>query len=88
MAIRVPGEEPSPPAGRHRPSPKKLLESKWTAVAPVDRELHFVVTRIVSRRSRGGPIEAVELRAVYSGRSRVVAWRELCDAGCWHRGWR
>jgi tryptophan-rich hypothetical protein len=88
MSIHTGIGDPSAPASRNGPSRKKLLESKWTAVTPVDRELHFVVTRIVPARSRGGSIEQVELRAVHSGRSRIVAWRELCDAGCWHQGWR
>ncbi len=54
---------------------------------PVDRELHFVVTRIVARRSRRGAAEQVELRALHSGRSRIVDWHELCDADRWRQGW-
>ncbi|NLZ79547.1 MAG: TIGR02450 family Trp-rich protein, partial [Gammaproteobacteria bacterium] len=28
----------------HRINPKKLLHSKWTAVSPVNKEKHFMVT--------------------------------------------
>ena len=70
-----------------RVSPKKLLQSKWTAMSPVDRELHFVVTRIVRKHTPAGPIERVELTAVYTGRASTLDWRELNDVGRWRPGW-
>ena len=76
------------PAPRHRLSPKKLLLSKWTAVAPLGKEKHFVVTQVVELEPPGAKIELVELQAVHSGRSITVNWRELTDASRWHQGWR
>jgi tryptophan-rich hypothetical protein len=55
-------------------SAKKLLSSKWTAVTPIDKEKHFVVTR-------------VEIEAVYSKRVCMIPWRELQDTQYWKRGW-
>ena len=30
----------------NRVNPRKLLQSKWTAVAPAKREKHFIVTEV------------------------------------------
>ena len=35
------------PASCNPISPKKLLLSKWTAVTPMSKEKHFVVTQVV-----------------------------------------
>jgi tryptophan-rich hypothetical protein len=58
-------------------NPKKLLHSKWTCVAPQDKEKHFVVTRVLKPETPRQPIESVELEAVISKRARVIPWREL-----------
>ena len=80
--------EPRPlPGRRHRLSPKKLLLSKWTAVAPQHREKHFVVTRVIEPDVPGTPVEQVELQAVHSGRSLTLPWRDLTDSTRWHQGW-
>lgn len=72
---------------RNRLSPKKLLLSKWTAVAPQGREKHFVVTRVITPAPPALRIEQVELEAVHSRRAIVLAWRELLDATRWRQGW-
>jgi tryptophan-rich hypothetical protein len=68
-------------------NPKKLLLSKWTAVTPVNREKHFVVTRVIEPDPPEGPIVFVEIEAVHSQRCVKLAWRELQDAGVWRQGW-
>ena len=68
-------------------SAKKLLSSKWTAVTPIDKEKHFVVTRVIQPQPRNAPIESVEIEAVYSKRVRMIPWRELQDTQYWKRGW-
>lgn len=80
---------PHYPTGRKaRPlNPEKLALSKWTAVVAVNKEKHFLVTRIVPPANPDLPLEAVELEAVISGRSLTVPWRELQDASRWHQGW-
>ncbi len=74
--------------GATPPGPKKLLHSKWTAVQPREREKHFIVTRLVEPDPPDAALEQVELEAVLSKRSRIVAWRQLRDATRWLRGWR
>ena len=75
------------PARKNPLSPKKLLLSKWTAVAPADKEKHFVVTRIVVPDLPAIRIEWVEIEAVYSGRSSMLRWRDLTDGSRWRQGW-
>ncbi|MBU3672612.1 MAG: TIGR02450 family Trp-rich protein [Sinobacteraceae bacterium] len=68
-------------------SPKKLLHTKWTAVAPRNKEKHFLVTGVIEPVPTGSPIVSVEIEAVHSKRAQIIAWRELTDATRWHRGW-
>jgi len=68
-------------------SPKKLLLSKWTAVSPVDKEKHFVVTRVVKPDPPAVRVEWVEIEAVHSGRASMLQWRDLTDSIRWRQGW-
>jgi tryptophan-rich hypothetical protein len=72
---------------RMRISPKKLLLSKWTALTPIKREKHFLVTRVIVP-DEGAPITEVELQAVHSGRTQTIAWKMLEDAATWVVGWK
>ena len=69
------------------PSPKKLLNSKWTAVNPRNREKHFLVTKLVDPEPPGSPLLLIELEALISKQVRVMPWRELADETRWIRGW-
>ncbi len=73
--------------GMNNVNPKKLLLSKWTAVAPVDKEKHFVVTAVVEPEAAEAPVEQVELEAVHSRRVQRIGWRELRDTAEWRQGW-
>lgn len=68
-------------------SPKKLLHTKWTAVAPQRKEKHFLVTAVVEPDPPTAAIDAVEIEAVYTKRAWTVRWRELTDPARWRRGW-
>ena len=68
-------------------SPKKLLHTKWTAVAPRDKEKHFLVTKVIEPEPPGAPVVSVEIVAVHSKRARIIEWRELTDDARWWRGW-
>ena len=74
------------PATR-RLNPVKLLLSKWTAVDPVNKEKHFIVTRLIAAQPPALEIEMVQLEAVYSGRSMLLPWRALNDTDTWLQGW-
>ena len=69
------------------PDPKKLLLSKWTAAAPLNKEKHFLVTKLLEPMVPGGNITHVELEAVISKRVSTLAWRDLTDTRLWRRGW-
>lgn len=68
--------------------PKKLLLSKWTAVKPVGRQKHFLVTRVIEPAVEGGKVEWVELEAIMTKKVRRMAWRELQDTQVWQQGWQ
>lgn len=67
--------------------PKKLLLSKWTAVQPVARQKHFLVSKVIEPDEPDSPVLWVEIEAVHSGQSQRVAWRELRDSAVWRQGW-
>jgi tryptophan-rich hypothetical protein len=68
-------------------NPKKLLLSKWTAVKPVAKQKHFLVSRVIQPELPTDPIEQVELEAVFSKAVQVIAWRDLQNATVWRQGW-
>jgi tryptophan-rich hypothetical protein len=68
-------------------NPKKLLLSKWTAVKPVAKQKHFLVSRVIQAELPTDPIELVEIEAVFSKTTQVIPWRELQDEGVWRQGW-
>ena len=68
-------------------NPKKLLLTKWTAVKPVAKQKHFLVSRAIQPELPTDPIEWVEIEAVFSKATQVIAWRDLQDEGVWRQGW-
>ena len=69
-------------------NPRKLLLSKWTASVPLNKEKHFVVTRLIEPDAPDGLVEFVELEAIFSRRTCVMAWRELRNTDRWRQGWQ
>jgi tryptophan-rich hypothetical protein len=70
----------------HRINPKKLLHSKWTALAPTNRAKHFIVTE-VEFDERGAVIHCV-LEAILSKHSQSIQWQALKDDTQWTQGWK
>jgi tryptophan-rich hypothetical protein len=68
-------------------NPKKLLLSKWTAVKPVAKQKHFLVSRVIQPELPTDPIEMVEIEAVFSKTVQVIRWRDLQNATVWRQGW-
>ena len=68
-------------------SPKKLLLTKWTAVKPVAKQKHFLVSRVIQPEQPTDPIEFVEIEAVFSKATQTISWRELQDDSIWLQGW-
>ena len=67
--------------------PKKLLLTKWTAVQPVAKNKHFLVSRVIEPEPPQVKIEWIELEAVFSKTVKRIHWRELQDETRWRRGW-
>jgi tryptophan-rich hypothetical protein len=68
-------------------NPKKLLLSKWTAVTPVKKQKHFLVSRVIQPELPTDPIEWVEIEAVFSKATQIIAWRDLQNDTVWRQGW-
>jgi tryptophan-rich hypothetical protein len=60
-------------------NPKKLLLTKWTAVKPVAKQKHFLISRVIEPEQLTDPIERVEIEAVFSKAVQEIAWRDLQD---------
>ena len=68
-------------------NPKKLLLTKWTAVKPVAKQKHFLVSRVIQPEQPTDPIVSEEIEAVFSKATQVIAWLELQDDSFWRQGW-
>ena len=68
-------------------NPKKLLNSKWSAVTPVNKEKHFIVTQIIATANPLLPLTHIEIEAVFSRRKLIMPWQELCDVDVFPCGW-
>ena len=66
-------------------SPKKLLNSKWTAVNPQNKEKHFVITDVEFDED-SNVIRCVN-QAIISKREVEIDWKSLKDSNVWKLGW-
>ena len=67
-------------------SPKKLLHTKWTAVVPINKEKHFIISRVTF--DEAGKVDVCELEAVLNKRVQQIDWRDLKDSNTWRQGWK
>ena len=67
-------------------NPKKLLNSKWTAVAPENKEKHFLVSEV--EFDEDGLVISCYLEALISKRCVPICWRQLKDNTNWLQGWK
>lgn len=92
-AIATSQPAPARPAPQRMPQPAKLLNSKWTAAVPINKEKHFIVVALVEPEPAGGVDGAVpgavevEIEAVLTRRRFTLRWRELSDNARWLQGW-
>lgn len=66
-------------------NPAKLMLSKWTAVAPQNKEKHFLVTRTIEDEQ--GVVITCLVEAVITQNEYEIAWQELKDNTKWLAGW-
>ena len=69
----------------NRFNPAKLQLSKWTALKPLHREKHFIVTNVV--RDPDNNVTHCLIEAVYSHRQQLIDWRVLRHTDQWRQGW-
>jgi tryptophan-rich hypothetical protein len=67
-------------------NPKKLLQSKWTAVNPINREKHFLINKVSF--DENGEVSLCILEAVLSKRETEIQWQVLKESENWLQGWQ
>ncbi|MEA1989337.1 MAG: TIGR02450 family Trp-rich protein [Pseudomonadota bacterium] len=70
----------------NRFNPEKLLNSKWTAVNPVFKERHFLVTKLITDESE--QVHAVILEAVINHHEYRLPVEKLKETSNWMQGWK
>lgn len=70
----------------HKINPKKLLNSKWTAVKPQNKEKHFLVTEVEFDEEDN--VVACTIEAIISHRPMSIHWQDLKDDQQWLQGWK
>jgi tryptophan-rich hypothetical protein len=65
----------------------KLLLSKWTAINPINKQKHFLVSDLVKDEFEQH-IELCVLEAVINKVQFQIYWQELKDSSCWMQGWK
>lgn len=70
----------------HQINPKKLLHSKWTAVRPVNKEKHFMVTEL--KFDEDDNVTHCLLEAVLTKREAAIDWQQLKNTAHWQQGWQ
>ncbi|EXJ11904.1 MULTISPECIES: TIGR02450 family Trp-rich protein [Nitrincola] len=67
-------------------NPEKLLNSKWTAVSPQNKEKHFIVIELV--RDENERVHACVLEAVMTKNTYPMPWQSLKNHDIWQLGWK
>ena len=67
-------------------NPKKLLKSKWTSVNPINKEKHFLITKVEFDEEM--EVTLCILEAVLSNRESEICWQDLKDDDQWLQGWK
>jgi len=67
-------------------NPKKLLNSKWTAVQPSQKEKHFRISEV--EFDEEGVVTACFIEAVMSNNFYAIEWQDLKDSARWLQGWK
>lgn len=67
-------------------NPKKLFNSKWTAVNPENKARHFLVTKV--EYNAEGDVVFCMIEAIITKQSTAIDWQELKDESHWQLGWK
>ncbi|MCK7458895.1 TIGR02450 family Trp-rich protein [Idiomarina aminovorans] len=67
-------------------NPAKLRNSKWTAVEPLNREKHFLVSEV--EYDEDGSVISCIIESVLSRNEYSINWLELKSEEKWIQGWK
>ena len=67
-------------------SSKKLINSKWSKVRPLNREKHFLVTQV--NFDEFSNVKCCLIEAVITKKEEEINWNELKDSSIWLQGWK
>ncbi|MEP0355379.1 TIGR02450 family Trp-rich protein [Paraglaciecola sp.] len=67
-------------------NPKKLLNTKWTATKPINKEKHFLITEV--EFDEDGILVHCLIEAIISKRSEPIDWTQLKNHDTWLQGWK
>jgi len=62
------------------------MNSKWTAVDPLNKEKHFIIFEVEYDEDRA--VISCLIEAIMSKRSIKIQWRDLKDTNQWIQGWK
>jgi tryptophan-rich hypothetical protein len=67
-------------------NPAKLRNSKWTAIKPINREKHFLVSEV--EYDEDGSVISCVIESVLSRKEYPIDWLDLKNEETWVQGWR
>lgn len=67
-------------------NPSKLPNSKWTAVKPINREKHFLVSEV--EYDEDGSVMSCVIESVLSKKEYPIDWFDLKNEEKWVQGWK
>jgi tryptophan-rich hypothetical protein len=67
-------------------NPKKLLNSKWTAMQPIDKQKHFMVVSIEYDEDQ--IVTECIMQSIMAKENTPIDRRDLKDSGKWRQGWK
>ena len=70
----------------HKINPNKLLNSKWTAINPVNKAKHFIITEIDFDETGG--VTHCLIESILSKHAELIDWETLKNDQKWLQGWK
>ncbi|WP_295891802.1 TIGR02450 family Trp-rich protein [uncultured Vibrio sp.] len=67
-------------------NPSKLLNSKWTAIKPMNKEKHFLISDV--EFNEDGLVISCKTEAIMSKNEYEIDWADLKDQTKWIQGWK
>lgn len=67
-------------------NPKKLLNSKWTAVEPINKQKHWMITAVEYAEDQ--TVIECTIQAIINKQEINIMWRNLNDTQLWQQGWK